>query len=45
MIEENYNYRASQTLLRNHFPGKEKLKIPAIPKFKPRPEILTICFS
>ena len=22
MIEENYNYRTSQTLLRNQFPGK-----------------------
>ena len=38
MTEENYNYRTSQTLLRNQFPGKGKLKIPVIPKFEPRPE-------
>ena len=25
MTEENYNYRTSQTLLRNQFPGKGKL--------------------
>ena len=37
MIEENYNYRTSQTLLRNQFPGKGKLKIPIIPKFQERP--------
>ena len=30
MTEENYNYRTSQTLLRNQFPGKGKLKIPII---------------
>nr|DAP97390.1 MAG TPA: hypothetical protein [Caudoviricetes sp.] len=24
MTEENYNYRTSQTLLRNQFPGKGK---------------------
>ena len=34
MTEENYNYRTSQTLLRNQFPGKGKLKIPIIPRFK-----------
>lgn len=34
MTEENYNYRTSQTLLRNQFPGKGKLKIPIIPKFE-----------
>lgn len=34
MTEENYNYRTSQTLLRNQFPGKGKLKIPVIPKFQ-----------
>ena len=33
MTEENYNYRTSQKLLRNQFPGKGKLKIPIIPKF------------
>ena len=33
MTEENYNYRTNQTLLRNQFPGKGKLKIPVIPKF------------
>lgn len=32
--EENYNYRTSQTLLRNQFPGKGK--IPVIPKFQPK---------
>lgn len=37
MTEENYNYRTSQTLLRNHFPGKGKLKIPVIPKFQEKP--------
>ena len=26
MTEENYNYRTSQTLLRNQFPGKGKFK-------------------
>lgn len=34
MTEENYNYRTSQTLLRNQFPGKGTLKIPIIPKFE-----------
>ena len=33
MTEENYNYRTSQKLLRNQFPGKGKFKIPIIPKF------------
>ena len=28
MTEENYNYRTSQSLLRNQFPGKGKLQIP-----------------
>ena len=37
MTEENYNYRTSQTLLRNQFPGKGKLKIPVIPKFQEKP--------
>ena len=37
MTEENYNYRTSQTLLRNQFPGKGKLQIPIIPKFQERP--------
>lgn len=37
MTEENCNYRTSQTLLRNQFPGKGRLKIPMIPKFEPRP--------
>lgn len=36
MTEENYNYRTSQTLLRNQFPGKGKWKIPVIPKFQPK---------
>lgn len=34
MTEENYIYRTSQTLLRNQFPGNEKLQIPIIPKFQ-----------
>ena len=34
MTEENYNYRTSQTLLRNQFPGKGKLQIPIIPRFQ-----------
>lgn len=37
MTEENYNYRTSQTLLRNQFPGKGKFKIPIIPKFQEKP--------
>ena len=37
MTEENYNYRASQTLLRNQFPGKGELQIPIIPKFQEKP--------
>lgn len=37
MTEENYRYRTSQTLLRNQFPGKGKLKIPIIPKFQEKP--------
>lgn len=38
MTEENYNYRTSQTLLRNQFPGKGKLQIPIIPKFQEKPD-------
>ncbi|MGI5984442.1 MAG: hypothetical protein ACOX7O_01155 [Oscillospiraceae bacterium] len=38
MIEDNYNYRTSQTLLRNQFSGKGKLKIPIIPKFEAKPD-------
>jgi hypothetical protein len=37
MTEENYNYRTSQALLRNQFPGKGKLQIPIIPKFEAKP--------
>ena len=37
MTEENYNYRTSQALLRNQFPGKGKLQIPIIPKFEEKP--------
>lgn len=37
MTEENYNYRTSQTLLRNQFPGKGKLQIPIIPRFEAEP--------
>ena len=36
MTEENYNYRTSQSLLRNQFPGKGKLQIPISPKFAER---------
>ena len=38
MTDENFCYRTSQTLLRNQFPGKGKLKIPIIPKFRERPD-------
>lgn len=38
MTEENYNYRTSQTLLRNQFPGAGKLQIPIIPKFQAKPD-------
>ena len=37
MTEENYNYRTSQALLRNQFPGKGRLQIPIIPKFQEKP--------
>ena len=37
MTEENYNYRTSQALLRNQFPGRGNLKIPIIPKFEAKP--------
>ncbi len=37
MTEENYNYRTSQAILRNQFPGKGKLKMPNIPKFEAKP--------
>lgn len=37
MTEENYNYRTSQALLRNQFPGKGKWQIPIIPKFQETP--------
>ena len=37
MTEENYNYRTSQALLRNQFPGTGKLQIPIIPKFEAKP--------
>ena len=37
MTEENYNYRTSQTLLRNQFPGYGKWEIPIIPRFEPYP--------
>ena len=39
MTEENCNYRTSQTLLRNQFPGKGKLKIPVIPKFQAKADV------
>ena len=34
MTEENYQYRTSQTMLRNLFPGTGEWKIPVIPKFE-----------
>ena len=37
MTEEHYNYRTSQSLLRNQFPGKGQLQIPIIPKFQEKP--------
>ena len=37
MTEENYQYRTSQTMLRNCFPGPGEWKIPVIPKFKEKP--------
>lgn len=37
MTSENYNYRTSQILLRNQFPGKGKLQIPVIPMFREKP--------
>lgn len=37
MTDENYNYRTSQTLLRNQFHGIGKLQIPIIPKFQEKP--------
>ena len=45
MTEENYNYRTSQALLRNQFPGNGKLKIPIIPKFQEKPGTLTIFYG
>lgn len=36
MTEENYNYRTSQILLRNQFPGNGKWSIPHIPRFELR---------
>lgn len=44
MTEENYNYRTSQALLRNQFPGKGKLQIPTSPSLKQSRETSTICF-
>ncbi len=32
MTEENREYRTSQIMLRNQFHGKDKFKIPIIPK-------------
>ncbi len=37
MTVDNYEYRTSQTLLRNKFPGKGKFQIPIIPRFEARP--------
>lgn len=37
MTVENYNYRTSQIMLRNQFPGKGKFQIPIIPKFQEKP--------
>ncbi|MBQ7255409.1 MAG: DUF4417 domain-containing protein [Oscillospiraceae bacterium] len=38
MTEENYQYRTSQTMLRNCFPGPGEWKIPVIPKFEEKPD-------
>lgn len=37
MTEENYQYRTSQTMFRNLFPGPGEWKIPVIPKFEEKP--------
>lgn len=37
MTEENYNYRTSQIMLRNQFPGDGRWNIPIIPKFQEKP--------
>ena len=37
MTEENYNYRTSQIMLRNQFPGDRRWNIPIIPKFQEKP--------
>ena len=37
MTEENYNYRTSQIMLRNQFPGDGRWNIPIIPKFQDKP--------
>jgi len=44
MTEENYNYRTSQALLRNQFPGNGKLQILSSQSLKLNRETLTICF-
>ena len=38
MTQENYNYRTSQIMLRNKFPGKDKWQIPIIPRFEAKPD-------
>ena len=38
MTQENYNYRTSQTMLRNKFPGKDRWQIPIIPRFEAKPD-------
>ena len=43
MTEENYNYRTSQIMLRNQFPGDGRWSIPKIRNFRRNPEILMIC--
>ena len=46
MTEENYNYRTSQALLRNQFPGNGKLKNPHHSKVpRKSPETLTIFYG
>ena len=49
MTEENYNYRTSQIMLRNRFPGDGRWNIPIIPKFQEKPgdfdELLLIGFD
>ena len=44
MTEENYNYRTSQIMLRNQFPGAEDGTSQSFRNFRKSPGTLTICF-